>query len=390
MRTEKNDKCVIAFPEGRIDSSNAPDLQKKLEAIRAENAGCELVLDASGLEYISSAGLRVLLQLTRSQDKPLAVVNVAPAVYEIMEMTGFTELLRVKKAYRKLSVDGCEVIGKGYYGTIYRIDDETIVKVYRGKDSLPMIENEIRMARKAFLSGIPTAIAYDIVQVGEDYGSVFEMLRATTYMEWIRNSPENRERIVDSYACFLRQVNHTVLDDGTLPSSKQRFLDCLEDVNGILPPDQYERLKQLIGAVPESMNAVHGDCHLKNIMRVDGEPMLIDMDTLSVGNTVFELACIFFGMIPFEEDEPGNTMKFYGISHEMAEYIWNRATRVYFSDLDEKALSDIRNRAMLLGWLYFLYRIQTNFKGEPLSGIRTVHACEHIKELLGTVRELAV
>ena len=390
MRTEKNDKCVIAFPEGRIDSSNAPDLQKKLEAIRAENAGCELVLDASGLEYISSAGLRVLLQLTRSQDKPLAVVNVAPAVYEIMEMTGFTELLRVKKAYRKLSVDGCEVIGKGSYGTIYRIDDETIVKVYRGKDSLPMIENEIRMARKAFLSGIPTAIAYDIVQVGEDYGSVFEMLRATTYMEWIRNSPEDRELIVDSYARFLRQVNHTVLDDGTLPSAKQRFLDGLEGVNGILPLDQYERLKQLIGAVPESMNAVHGDCHLKNIMRVDGEPMLIDMDTLSVGNAVFELACIFFGMIPFEEDEPGNTMRFYGISHEMAVYIWDRATRVYFSDLDEDALSDIRNRAMLLGWLYFLYRIQTNFKEEPLSKIRTVHACEHIKELLGTVRELAV
>lgn len=390
MRTEKNDKCVIAFPEGRIDSSNAPDLQKKLEAIQAENAGCELVLDAGGLEYISSAGLRVLLQLTRSQDKPLAVVNVAPAVYEIMEMTGFTELLRVKKAYRKLSVDGCEVIGKGYYGTIYRIDDETIVKVYRGKDSLPMIENEIRMARKAFLSGIPTAIAYDIVQVGEDYGSVFEMLRATTYMEWIRNSPEDRELIVDSYARFLRQVNHTVLDDGTLPSAKQRFLDGLEGVNGILPLDQYERLKQLIGAVPESMNAVHGDCHLKNIMRVDGEPMLIDMDTLSVGNAVFELACIFFGMIPFEEDEPGNTMRFYGISHEMAVYIWDRATRVYFSDLDEDALSDIRNRAMLLGWLYFLYRIQTNFKGEPLSKIRTVHACEHIKELLGTVRELAV
>ena len=140
MRTEKNDKCVIAFPEGKIDSSNAPDLQRELEAIRAGNAGCELILDAGGLEYISSAGLRVLLQLTRSQDKPLAVVNVTPAVYEIMEMTGFTELLRVKKAYRKLSVDGCEVIGRGYYGTIYRIDDETIVKVYRGKGSLPMIE----------------------------------------------------------------------------------------------------------------------------------------------------------------------------------------------------------------------------------------------------------
>ena len=390
VRTEKNGNRAIAYPEGKIDASNAADVQKELEAVRAENPDCELEVDAGGLAYISSAGLRALLQLTRSQDKPLAVVNVTPAVYEIFEVTGFTEILRVKKAYRRLSVDGCEVIGRGYYGTIYRIDDETIVKVYRGKDSIPMIENEISMAKTAFLGGIPTAIAYDIVQVGEDYGAVFEMLHATTYMEWIRNSPEDRERIVDSYARFLRQVNDTVLDGGTLPSVKRRFQDCLSAVNGVLPAEEYERLKQLIGAVPESMNAVHGDCHLKNIMRVDGEPMLIDMDTLSVGNAVFELACIFFGMIPFEEDEPGNTMAFYGISHETAEYIWNRSTRVYFGNPDEDTLHDMRDRAMLLGWLYFLYRMQTDLQGEPLSDIRTVHACEHIRELLGRVRELAV
>ena len=390
MRTEKNVDRVIACPEGRIDASNAADMQKELEAVRAENDGCELELDAGGLEYISSAGLRVLLQLTRSQGKPLAVVNVTPAVYEIMAMTGFTELLRVKKAYRKVDVDGCEVIGRGYYGTIYRIDDETIVKVYKGKDSIPMIENEISMAKKAFLGGIPTAIAYDIVQVGEDYGSVFEMLRASTYMEWIRHSPEDREQIVDSYARFLRQVNSTVLDGGTLPSAKRRFLDYLEGVKGVLPADQYGRLRQMIAAVPESMNAVHGDCHLKNIMRVNGEPMLIDMDTLAVGNAIFELACIFFGMITFEEDDPGNSERFYGIPYETAEYIWNRTMRVYFGDRDEDALADIENRAMLLGWLYFLYRMQTDFQGEPLSDIRTAHACGHIKELLGTVRELAV
>ena len=262
MRTEINGNRVIAYPEGRIDSSNAADIQKELETVRAGNEGCELELDAGGLEYISSAGLRVLLQLTRSQEKTLAVVNVTPAVYEVMEMTGFTELLHVKKAYRKVSVDGCEVIGRGYYGTIYRIDDETIVKVYQGKDSIPMIENEISMARKAFLGGIPTAIAYDIVRVGEDYGSVFEMLKASTYMEWIRNFPDDRELIVDSYARFLRQVNSTVLDGGPLPSAKQRFMDYLEDVNGILSADEYGRLKQMIDAIPESLNAVHGDCHL--------------------------------------------------------------------------------------------------------------------------------
>ena len=80
MRTEKNGHRTTAYLEGRIDASNAPALQKELEAVRDENDGSELELDAGGLEYISSAGLRVLLQLTKSQDRPLAVVNVTPAV----------------------------------------------------------------------------------------------------------------------------------------------------------------------------------------------------------------------------------------------------------------------------------------------------------------------
>ena len=389
MRTVKNGSLVTAYPEGKIDTSNAADLQKELEAVRAENPGCELELDAGGLEYISSAGLRVLLQLARSQEKPLSVVNVTPPVYEILEITGFTELLRVKKAYRKMSVDGCEKIGKGFFGTVYRIDDETIVKVYKGKDSIPMIENEISMAKTAFLGGIPTAIAYDIVQVGEDYGSVFEMLKASTYMEWIRDCPEEKEQIVDGYARFLRQVKSTLLE-GPLPSAKQRFLGFLEGVRDVLPADQYVRLEQLIGAVPESRNAVHGDCHLKNVMRVNGEPMLIDMDTLAVGNAVFELASIFFGLIPFEEDEPGNTLRFFGIPYEISRYIWDRTLRVYFSGEDDNTIADFSNRAKLLGWLYFLYRMETDFRGKPLSDIRAVHAREHIAELLGKVSALAL
>ena len=83
-------------------------------------------------------------------------------------------------------------------------------------------------------------------------------------------------------------------------------------------------------------------------------------------------------------------MRFYGISHEMAEYVWNRTTQIYFGDRDADTLPDLRNRAVLLGWLYFLYRMQTDFKGKSLTDIRTLHACGHIKELLGTVRELAV
>lgn len=48
-------------------------------------------------------------------------------------MTGFTEMLPVEKAFREISVDGCEVIGQGANGAVYRINPEIIIKVYNNK-----------------------------------------------------------------------------------------------------------------------------------------------------------------------------------------------------------------------------------------------------------------
>ena len=115
----------------------------------------EIVFDASGLEYISSAGLRVLMKVRQSVGYAVEIRGVSPNVYEILEMTGFTELMRVKKRLREVSVEGCEVIGRGFYGTVYRLDPDTIVKVYASPDSISLIENERKMARMAFVKGIP-------------------------------------------------------------------------------------------------------------------------------------------------------------------------------------------------------------------------------------------
>ncbi len=71
-----------------------------------------LVLDASELDYISSAGLRVLLHIQKTVPD-MCITGVNPPIYEILEMTGFTEIMRVEKAYRIVSVEGCEEIGHG-------------------------------------------------------------------------------------------------------------------------------------------------------------------------------------------------------------------------------------------------------------------------------------
>ena len=114
------------------------------------------------------------MKLRKSLDKPLPMINVSRDVYDILETTGFTELLEVKKALREVSVEGCELIGAGGYGKVYRIDPETIVKIYNPGISLEFVEQERRTSQKAFLMGVPTAISYDVVKCGDCCGVVYE------------------------------------------------------------------------------------------------------------------------------------------------------------------------------------------------------------------------
>ena len=166
-----DDVLTIAF-DGKIDSSNAPKLEKDIQKILAENPASAIVVDFDNLKYTTSAGLRVILRL-KQQVSDTSIINASPEVYDILEMTGFTDMMTVQKGYRIISVEGCEVIGQGSNGKVYRIDPDTIVKVYLNADALPEIRRERELARTAFVAGVPTAIPYDVVRIeGGGYGSV--------------------------------------------------------------------------------------------------------------------------------------------------------------------------------------------------------------------------
>ena len=377
--------------EGRIDSSNAPDVERKLmEAVGGRNSE-KIIIDAEKLEYIASAGLRVLMKIRKQSGCPLEIRNVSNEVYDIFETTGFTGLFAVKKAYRRINVDGLEVIGRGFFGTVYRIDAETIVKVYRGEDSIPMIENEKQMARKAFLSGIPTAISYDIVRVGESYGSVFELLNAKSLHELVQDGELPLEDAIELYTRLLKQVHGTRFEHGELPSFRERFLGYLGAIEGCLWEGQARRLGKLLADMPEEGTVVHGDIQMKNIMMVDKEPMLIDMDTLGLGNPVFEFAGLHAAYQSFKEDDPGNSMEFFGMPDETIDEIWNRLVDAYFGFKDGEERKKTLDRIALAAAIRFLFLIETtDLKQTELGKIRIAHTAEHIEELLETVTQLSV
>lgn len=88
------DKKAIVRVEGRLDTITAPDLDKKISELNVN----ELVLDLKNLDYISSAGLRVLLSAHKKFSKlqSMKVINVKEAVIEVFALTGFADILNIE------------------------------------------------------------------------------------------------------------------------------------------------------------------------------------------------------------------------------------------------------------------------------------------------------
>lgn len=354
--TYRIDKNILYIAlEGRIDASNAAQTEEKIFGIKNENPGKHTVVDADNLEYISSAGLRVILRLRKEEPK-LAIINVAPDVFEVFDMTGFTDMVTVEKAYQRMSVEGCEFIAKGANGAVYRYDAETIIKTYFAKDALPEIKQERENARKAFVLGINTAIPYGIVRVGDGYGTVTELLNATSITKLIRQNPDDMTEAVKYYVDMLKSIHAVEVEDGEVPDMKEIALDWARFVTAHIPEEQGRKLISLIEAVPKQNTLMHGDYHTNNIMVQNGEPLLIDMDTLCMGHPVFELASMYNAFLGFSELDPEDVMRFMGYTRETSERFWNTSLKLYLETDDEKYCKQIEDKARVIGYVRMLRR----------------------------------
>ena len=354
--TYRIDKNILYIAvAGRIDASNAAEAEEKIFSIKNDNPGKHTVLDADKLEYISSAGLRVILRLRKEEPK-LAIINVASDVYEVFDMTGFTEMVTVEKAYQRMSVEGCEFIAKGANGAVYRYDDETIIKTYFAKDALPEIKQERENARRAFILGINTAIPYGIVRVGDGYGTVTELLNAVSVTKLIRNNPDDMSEAAKYYIDMLKSIHAVKVADGEVPDMKEIALDWADFVSAHIPEEQGKKLRALVEAVPKQNTLLHGDYHTNNIMVQNGEPLLIDMDTLCMGHPVFELGSMFNAFVGYSELDHQNMMDFFGYSFETAGKFWNMTLKMYLGTDDEEACRSVAEKAMIIGYTRMLRR----------------------------------
>ena len=339
---------------GRLDTAVSSQVSADINQLLATAGTIQhLTVDAGQLEYISSSGLRILLMLAK-RFKQFRITEVNPEVYDVLSMTGFTKMMTVERALRQLSVDGCEVIGVGGVGTVFRLNDDTIIKVFREGTTMDEVRKEITMSKEAFVMGMPTAISFDMVRVGSQYGLVYELLHAQTLSACLKQSPERVDELARKYAGLFRQMHAIqVPADSSVPDALEHERNQVLHIRRYFPQEKIDLLLQLLDTVPASNSLLHLDLQAKNAMIQNEELMLIDMGEVGYGHPILDLAHAYSAMVSLV----GDYDKIIGIPRELGVELWKRAIDYYFEGLPAdvvalrkeqiKALSCIRNFSWL-------------------------------------------
>ncbi len=337
---------------GRLDATSAPTLEAalQLEGMR------ELVMDLQACDFISSAGLRGILRALKDTAKvnaSLVLVGAQPNVMSVLEVTGLTRLVTVKPKAREISIEGLEFISAGMCGQCFRMDRETIVKLYNEGVEPRMAEQEKEFAKAAFVMGIPTAISYDVVACGNRTGVVYEMLDAQLFSQLIRDDPQSVDAHAKTLADVARMIHSTPGDPALFPDIKHRLRGAIRQMDFLSAPE-IDILLGKLESIPDADTCVHFDLHTSNIMMREGEPVLIDMGDMSIGHYLFDvgLLCCIYGL-----PELGSSEVVTKVPNDTGAKLWQGFIKYYFADKPPEEFEFFQRNMHFLASLRLIYTI---------------------------------
>ena len=292
-----------------------------------------------------------------------------------------SEKARYRK-YKEVSVDGCKLLGRGAKGDVYRYNDELVIKVFNQNNTYRDVEREIALSRSAFILGVPTAISFGIVSVGDRYGAMYELVDSETISKCISRAPGQ----ADVYAKIMADLAHVIhsaeaVTEKDFPDVRDRLRDYIRGGLGYHDEALAGKCLKLIDTLPETNHLVHGDFHTGNVFMQKGEPLLIDMDRISRGQPIAEFSDLYYFYVILGEDDPSVIEKFMGFSCETAGKFFNFFLRYYLGTEDEAKIREVTEKASLIGYARKIRKIRSA-KSQAESEQREISRClDRIKEL---------
>ncbi|MBR1442028.1 MAG: anti-sigma factor antagonist [Firmicutes bacterium] len=340
MNVTYKDNDTIFFLEGRIDSGNAAETEYKIFQRLSAKYVNKIIFSLENLEYISSAGLRVLLKVKKKYPD-ISVVNVSKDLYEIFDMTGFTNILNVEKPLKEISVKNCDIISDTNNSTVYRISKDNVLKLLKGKNTRKKAEEEFKRAKTAFIGGVSTAIPYEIVSCNSSYGLIYELLACRPLSDYISEHPEDTSKCAVRFAQLLRDIHSLDIDLSGLPNIKDLFMQYLDNSLTIYNKEEINTIGSLIKAMPDDKRLIHNNYQPDNIMVHDNELILIDMGNVCCGHPIFDFGSSW---LTFRGSVDTHLTKYTGLSSENRMLFWVKFLQTYYDEKGSSALNLIEKQ----------------------------------------------
>ncbi len=338
MKSEFVDGALTFFLEGRIDSNNVDQLEKELIDEGSLFDNVDIAFDASNLQYISSAGLRVLLKVKKAVKREIHIKNVSDEVFDIFDVTGFVDIFVVEREMRFVSVKGCKKISSALNGEIFQLSDDEMIKVYGSSVPLPDVRKERTCAQTAMVYGVPTLIPYDVVKCEQGYGIVFEKAEMTSLAYLISHKPDQMPVYASMLASTLKELHSTEIPTNKFPDIKDKYRKWIEEVDD--PSDsKIAVFSSLISSIPDSNTYVHGDINLNSVMVKNNELLLLDMSGSAYGHALFDLQALFASLVGIESKQEGYCRRTYGLTKAACIEFWNAFFARYMNDRPQEIKS---------------------------------------------------
>lgn len=335
--TQKTENEIRSAVTGKIDTNTAPELETKLKSsLKTDDT---LILDLTDTTYISSYGLRVILSLHKMLNAhgKLIIQNPNPSVMEVFDMTGFSDILNIEKTLKEISLDGLTLLNAGMFGECWKVDNETILKLYFEDVDEDVVKQEKELAKIAFITGIPTAISYDMVACGKRRGVLYELLDAKSLSNTIASDLANLEQYAQLFANLCKIIHSTKADE-RFPNVKDGYRNLIKTSEWI-PPSEQVIVLNFLENIPDTDTCIHGDLHPGNIMLQKEEPLFIDMGEFSRGYYMFDIGLIYT-VFRYQAGTPIG-LRLTGLSIDDSLRFWELFIEYYFgADTDINSLEN--------------------------------------------------
>lgn len=190
---------------------------------------------------------------------------------------------------KKSEIANMAVIGKGACATIYKLEDDKVLKLYDKGDrnTAEFVKNEFDISTEIYNIGITTAKTYELCECDGIYGAVYEFVSGDTMLDMIEKEG-NLSDFISDLSDIGKQIHSNSVDTKIFPKATELLERLIVHIKPWVNDEQYKHIEMLIDAIPDDNTLIHGDFHPGNIIIRQGKPILIDVGGSSHGHPVFD------------------------------------------------------------------------------------------------------